>query len=139
MRCNHVHSTALSTVPCRNMLVQWTTKDAGTPTVKYGTTATSLTMNTTGNTSTYTRYRCRERRASNILCPCTACCFKRFCPGGGLGKSTCCMMQQRIVINGASTDGCCGLQGNDVSAAGQHLRLDRAWCAHCSHRAISLH
>ena len=63
---------------CRNMLVQWTTKDAGTPTVKYGTTATSLTMNTTGNTSTYTR-RVIQRYNVCEAAACMHCCQPACC------------------------------------------------------------
>lgn len=45
---------ALSTL-CREISVQWLTRDAGTPTVKFGLSADSLTSSVTGYTSTYTR------------------------------------------------------------------------------------
>jgi len=35
--------------------VQWLTRDAGNPTVHYGTSSGSLTSTKTGNTTTYTR------------------------------------------------------------------------------------
>ena len=40
---------------CREISVQWLTRDAGTPTVHYGLAPGSLTSTTTGNTTTYTR------------------------------------------------------------------------------------
>ena len=39
----------------REISVQWITRDAGTPTVQFGTTSGSLTSSKTGNTTTYTR------------------------------------------------------------------------------------
>ena len=42
--------------------MQWTTRDAGTPTVMYGTSSGALTQMATGNTTTYTHER--ERTAS---------------------------------------------------------------------------
>ncbi len=40
---------------CREISVQWLTRDAGNPTVHYGTSSGSLTSTMTGNTTTYTR------------------------------------------------------------------------------------
>jgi len=39
----------------REISVQWLTRDAGSPTVHYGTSSGSLTSTMTGNTTTYTR------------------------------------------------------------------------------------
>ena len=83
------------------MLVQWTTRDAGTPTVLYGTTAGNLSFNATGNTTTYTRC------GLDSVLRWQACCSP-----------------------GAPHLSCLGvLQADDVRPAGQHQRLDRPWSA----------
>ena len=42
-------------VTCREISVQWVTKDVGTPTVRYGMSPDGLTSSKTGNTTSYIR------------------------------------------------------------------------------------
>ena len=50
----YVHSRQMC-VDYREISVQWLTRDAGNPTVHYGTSSGSLTSNKIGNTTSYTR------------------------------------------------------------------------------------